>query len=163
MADLVNFVDYEEGVPVDILWPPHTENAGEPTGIVWWVRNSECDAAEALAAKHAREIQMEQLAAQSGVVDNSGAAARREREKIAACVSRWDWGPHTFEDGKIPECNFDGVMEVLSKQKWFYSDPYKAIHDIRNFTKGGKTTSVKPSRSKSGTTPKTTTKKPDEK
>lgn len=157
MSDIGDFVSYEAAVPVDIRFPPQAPNAGEPTGIRWWVKHAECDAMEALSAKHVKEIQMEQIAAQAGVIDQSGRALEREREKVAVCVTAWEWGDWTFKDGKVPPCTFEGVMEVLNSQKWFYSDPYKAINNLANFTNGNGKPSKKPSASKSGTKPKTTT------
>lgn len=155
MADICGHVDYEIEVPVDIYFVGEKE----PSGIVWWVRHPECEAAEILAARHAAEIQLEQIAKLSeGYEPPSGNAdARREREKVAACVSRWDWGDWTFENGTVPECDFDGVMQVLEKQKWLFSDPYKAINKIANFTNPVRTSSVKTSGSKSVTEAKTTT------
>ena len=152
MADLSSYVSYDAEVPVEIRFP----DTGKPTGITWYVTHSECDAAEAIAVKHAREIQIEQMAIRGGS-DVASGAARREREKVAACVVRWDWGDWTFEDGKVPDCNFSGVMEVLTKQRWFFADPYRAINDISNFTKPVVRTSVKPSGSKSATKRRTTT------
>jgi hypothetical protein len=153
MADIGGYVQYDDAVPVDILFP----DTREPTGIVWWVTHAECDAAEELAVKHSREIQLEQMSvARGGEVMKSG-AARREREKVAACVVKWDWGDWTFEDGKVPDCTPSGVMEVLTKQRWFFADPYRAINDLSNFTKPVAATSAKRSGSKSGTKRQTTT------
>lgn len=111
--DVFSYIDYERPVPLEFIDP----DGGKPLGIVWKVMHVKCKAAEAYR-KESRTRNSE--------IDAFQAAG--------LCVTGWDWGQHSYKDGKVPEFSTDMAAEILREVDWMFEQFAEKASDRGNFT-----------------------------
>ena len=141
MADLSKIVEYERGFPVKLVYPAGHPQAGEEIGITWWLMHQDSPAVKKVVGRHVIADRTLTALRMSGDGEDipDEMYLDRENEKLAAAVTKWDWGSNTFQGEKMGDVTYETALKCLIAAPWIFTQVHGASINLGNFTEGSPT------------------------